>query len=216
MKEICEEQLKRKRIQNYMWIFFPIIVIGGLKWPYLGYGVLAIMIIFIILALSKGRQWCGWLCPRGSFLERVFVKVSLNRKAPSFLKEGFLRWAIFVGLLGFMVFRLIKTGGNPVKIGAVFILMCAISSVVAFALGLIFKPRTWCSFCPMGTLQGLLGPNKNMVFVSDACIDCGACAKVCPIGTSPADFKDAGRVASIDCLRCRECVAKCPLGALNC
>lgn len=216
MKVISAEQAKRKRIQNYMWLLLPVIIFGGLKWPYIGLAVLAMMVSFLILSFFKGRLWCGWFCPRGSFLERILGKVSLNRKGPVFLKTSAFRWSLFVLMMSFMFFRLIKAGGNPARIGAVFITMCIITSVLAIALGLVFKPRTWCSFCPMGTLQGVLGANKNMILISPGdCTDCGLCEKACPIGTAASDFKDSGKVASVDCLRCKECLVKCPRGALS-
>ncbi|MDI6799477.1 MAG: 4Fe-4S binding protein [Actinomycetota bacterium] len=216
MKEICIEQAKRKSIQSHAWLLLPLIVFGGLKWPYLGFGVLAMMGFFLVMAAIKGRHWCGWFCPRGSFLERILERVSLNGRVPALLKTAPFRWSVFALMMSFMSFRLIGTGGNPVKIGSVFITMCIITSILAIGLGLIFKPRSWCSFCPMGTLQGVLGASKNLVSIGEDCIDCGACGRVCPIGTVAMDFKDSGRVASIDCLRCRECLAKCPVGALDC
>ncbi len=216
MKVICTQQARRKSIQNYMWLLLPAIIFGGLKWSYVGYGVLAMMAFFLGLSIFKGRQWCGWFCPRGSFLERILGKVSLNKRAPRLFKMPAFRWSIFAALMSFMTFRLIRTGGDAAKIGSVFITMCIVTSILAISLGLVFKPRSWCSFCPMGTLQGVLGANKNLITVSDACTDCGICEKICPIGTAANDFKENGQVASVDCLRCKECLAKCPYGALGC
>ena len=34
---------------------------------------MAMMAFFLVLSAFKGRYWCGWLCPRGSFLERIFA-----------------------------------------------------------------------------------------------------------------------------------------------
>ncbi len=198
-----------------MWWFLPVIVIGGIFWPYLGFLVMAMMPFFLALSGFKGRYWCGWLCPRGSFLERIFGPLSPNGKIPPVFKSRFLRWGLFVVLMGFMVFRLIQSGGSPAKIGFVFVTMCMITTVLAIVLGLTFKPRMWCAICPMGTFHGAIGIGKNLLRISGDCTECGTCEKVCPIGTAPGALKAEGLVSSLDCLRCPECIVKCPKDALQ-
>jgi polyferredoxin len=39
------------------------------------------------------------------------------------------------------------------KLGMVGVIMCAVTTLVAVILGLLVHQRTWCSFCPMGTVQ---------------------------------------------------------------
>lgn len=206
---------RRKKIQSVMWWLLPVIIFGGLYWPYMGYLVLAMMIFFLILAGFKGRYWCGWFCPRGSFLERILGKVSRNARVPRLFKNMTFRWVVFSILMGFMLFRLISSGGNPAKIGFVLVTMCLITTVIAIPLGMLFKARAWCSFCPMGTLQGAIGTRKYLLGISDECTECGLCEKVCPVGTCASAFKDVGQVRSVDCLKCPECVVKCPVNALK-
>lgn len=215
MTQATSKTEKRKRIQLIMWWFLPIVIIGGIFWPYLGFLVMAMMVFFLILSAFRGRYWCGWLCPRGSFLERVFAPLSPKRKIPPVFRNRTFRWSLFAVLMGFMIFRLITSGGALAKIGFVFVTMCIITTVIAIILGLIFKPRTWCAVCPMGTLQGVIGRKKKLLKVSDECTDCKACEKVCPIGTAPSSFKTQGAVPSVDCLRCPECVVKCARNALD-
>lgn len=42
-------------------------------------------------------------------------------------------------------------------VGAVFVVMCIVTTVIAIILGVSLKPRGWCVICPMGTLQNKLG-----------------------------------------------------------
>ena len=48
--------------------------------------------------------------------------------------------------------------------------------------------------------------------ISDACIECGACASVCPVGAISLE----GDKAVIDagtCIECGACEGSCPVGA---
>jgi ferredoxin-type protein NapH len=215
MHEGKEKIRKRKRIQLIMWWLLPIIIFGGIFWPYIGYLVLCMMLFFFVLSAFRGRYWCGWFCPRGSFLERILVYISRNKKIPSFFKDMKFRWPVFYILISFMILRLIQSGGAAEKIGFVFVTMCTITTAIAIPLGIIFKPRVWCAFCPMGTLQGIIGRNKYLLSISADCVECGTCEKNCPIGTNPVAFKVTEKVKSIDCLRCPDCMVNCSKNALR-
>ena len=146
-----------KKTQVIMIWLLPLIVIGGLFYPLLGYLVLAMMVILLALAFFKGRYWCWNFCPRGAFLDIVLSKVSLNKPLPkSFIKQWF-RWLVFFLLLSFLIFRIIRTGGNLVAIGSVFVVMCILTTIIAIILGVVTKYRGWCMICPMGTLQEKIG-----------------------------------------------------------
>lgn len=58
-----------------------------------------------------------------------------------------------------------------------------------------------------GTFINIL---KVKPLTSDACDQCGICAKVCPMGSISAE--DASQVTGI-CIKCGACVKKCPVGA---
>ncbi len=213
MKQIKEIKT-RKTIQSIMWWLLPFICIAGIYYHYLGYIVLSMMITFFILSAFKGRYWCGWLCPRGSFLERIVSKISMKNNIPEIFKNLTFRWIVFGCLMGFMIFRLIKTNGSLDKIGFVFVTMCILTSLIAIPIGIIFKPRTWCVFCPMGLLQGLIGKNKYLIKISNECKECGICKRACPVETSASTFKEIGKVRSIDCIKCLNCTMNCPKNAV--
>lgn len=142
-----------KKTQLLMIWFLPLIVIGGLFYPLLGYLVLAMMAVFLTLAFFRGRYWCWNLCPRGAFLDLVVSRASLGRPLPRvFLKQWF-RWLVFFLFIAYLIFRLIQAGGNLIAIGAVFVGMCVLTTVIAVILGMTGKHRGWCVICPMGTLQ---------------------------------------------------------------
>jgi polyferredoxin len=151
-----------KKSQWIMVWLLPLIVIGGLFYPLLGYIVAAMMAFLLVLSIFTGRYWCWNLCPRGAFLDIVMSKLSLNRTFPrTFTKEWF-RWAMLVLLTGFLVWRLIKSGGNLITIGAVFVMMCLVTTIIAIILGVATKHRSWCVICPMGFLQEKVNKPRSM------------------------------------------------------
>jgi len=134
-----------------------VIVIGGLWYPLLGYIVVAMMAFFLTLSVFRSRYWCWHLCPRGSFLDIALSKVSRQKTQPRFVSRIWFRSIVFIGVMGFFVYRLRQTGGDIIAIGAVFVSMCLITTIIAIILGIVFRHRMWCSFCPMGFLQERLG-----------------------------------------------------------
>lgn len=139
-----------------IWLL-PVVVIGGIFYPLLGYLVVAMMAFFLVLSVFKARYWCWNLCPRGAFLDIVLPKFSLKKPIPRIFVKQWFRWSVFFLLMGFVVFRLIRTGGNLIAIGAVFVGMCILTTIISIILGVSTRHRSWCAICPMGTLQENVG-----------------------------------------------------------
>ena len=137
--------------------FLPLIVIGGLFFPVLGYIVVGMMAYFLTLAFTKGRYWCWHLCPRGAFLDLVMSKVSPKHPMPKWFSSVRLRWVVFYIFAAIVIVRLILTGGNWIAIGAVFVGTCVLTTAIAIVLATNGPQRSWCAICPMGTLQDKLG-----------------------------------------------------------
>ncbi len=142
-----------KRIQLIMVWFLPLIVVGGLFNPILGYLVVAMMVFFLTLAFFAGRYWCWNLCPRGAFLDIVLSKLSVNKRLPGIFVKQWFRWLVFLLFMGFVIYRVIRTGGNFLMIGSVFVSMCLLTTIISIILGVLTKHRGWCVVCPMGFLQ---------------------------------------------------------------
>ncbi|MDP8216872.1 MAG: 4Fe-4S binding protein [Candidatus Kaelpia imicola] len=133
--------------------FLPLITIGGLFYPLLGYLVIAMMATLLMLLFFKKRYWCWNLYPRGAFLDGVMSKASLKKPVPKlFTKQRFRRVILFIFML-IIVYRMINTGGDILAIGAVFVSACLITTIIVIIMAVVVKPRAWCSICPMGTLQ---------------------------------------------------------------
>ncbi|MGB9619161.1 MAG: 4Fe-4S binding protein, partial [Armatimonadota bacterium] len=181
-----------------------------------GFAVPAAMIAGIIGGTINGRYVCGHLCPRGGFYDRIVQPISPGRPIPRFLKSAALRWAVVVLLMGFMVFRIIQNPGDIYHWGRVFWLMCTITTGIGVVLALVWHQRTWCAFCPIGTIQNAIGGRKNLLRIdADRCRECATCEKACPMNLPIVKHKAEGVVSEPDCLRCPECINVCPAGALR-
>ncbi|MEE8594056.1 MAG: 4Fe-4S binding protein [Candidatus Bipolaricaulota bacterium] len=206
----------RKAVQ---WGVLVIVLITlGLGWRFhwLGFSVPFVMLVGVIGSLFNGRYVCGNLCPRGSFYDRVMAPFSPKRPIPQWIRSKTIRWTLFVLLMGLMAVRILQNPLDPMHWGRVFWMMCLVTTAVGVPLALLIHPRTWCSFCPIGTVQSAIGGRKNPLHIDgDLCQSCALCERSCPMGLSIVEHKDTGIVSETDCLRCSECAAVCPVNALG-
>jgi len=199
------------KVTPYLGIIVIIVSIGGIFYPKLGYFLLLVFASLMLIAPFRGRWFCGNLCPRGSFVDFWLAPISRQVRIPSSLRSMWLRVPIFFALMGFMGFRIIQTQGIIDKLGMVFVTLCILTTSIALLFGVAIAPRTWCSFCPMGTLQRALGGSKYRLKMDRTlCIDCGKCEKVCPM-----QLPVRGIGANPDCIKCARCIDACPKGALS-
>lgn len=199
------------KITPYLGIIVIVVSIGGIWYPKLGYFLLVVFAALLALAPFKGRWFCGNLCPRGSFNDYWLGKITLKKRIPGILRNLWIRIPILAIMIGFMVFRIIQTDGIVDKIGMVFVTMCLITTIIAVFFGILYSPRAWCTFCPMGTVQRYVGGNKLKLKCDlKKCIKCGLCSKVCPMHLKVHEITH-----DPDCIKCGRCVTVCPKKALR-
>ena len=138
-------------------------------------------------------------------------KIPGKKRIPKILKSYAVRIPIFILMMVFMTYRLLGTQGLINQIGMVFVIMCLVTTSIAVVLGVSIAPRTWCTFCPMGTMQRMIGGNKHQLQVDmTKCIECRKCEKSCrmhlPIMNS---------THNPDCIKCGKCIDVCPKDALR-
>ncbi len=209
--------IHRRAIVQWSIVGIVLITIGlGWWFPWLGFSVPIVMAMGVIGSLFNGRYVCGNLCPRGSFYDRLMPPLSRKRPIPNWIRSSAFRWTLFALLMGFMVFRILQNPTDPMHWGRVFWVMCVVTTLIGIPLALLIHPRTWCSFCPIGTVQSAIGGGRGQLQIdAKACRTCGLCEKKCPMGLSIAEHRQDECLPHRDCLRCSECVAICPVGALE-
>ncbi|MFZ7102238.1 MAG: 4Fe-4S binding protein [Peptococcaceae bacterium] len=206
----------KNRLAGLWIVLFVYMGIGIIFYPKVGLIALICMFAPIVSAPFRGRKWCGSFCPRGSFLDKLISKISLSRSIPGFMMSGRFRWSIFLLLMGVFAFRISKAWGDWNEVGLVILTMVLLTTIMAAVVGIIYKPRTWCTaFCPMGTLAAVLSTSEGGIIFGEGCVSCQLCSKACPMQINPAQFKKRGQVTDPRCIRCTECIAACPKQVLS-
>ena len=175
------------------------------------------MIAPVVVSIFKGRFWCGNLCPRGNFYDNIVSKFSNKKNPPKFLKSYYFRAVVLIIMMTMFTLGIKENWGNPYGIGMVFYRIIVVTTIIGIILSLFYNHRTWCNFCPMGTLASIvskLRKNKSVLQVSNSCVSCKVCEKKCSMGIVPYDYK--GDVLSHpDCIQCGKCVTACPRKAIG-
>lgn len=190
------------------------LIMGFFVWPALGVVALICMLAPVVVALYKGRKWCGSYCPRGSLWDNVFTKINPRKNIPRWAKSTWFR--IFMLLVIFTVFggQMYYAWPNFDAIGLVFLRIILITTLFGAVLALLYNPRTWCNFCPMGTLASWVSVGKKPISVANTCVSCKLCAKACPMEFEPYKARGAQFIDS-DCIKCERCIHICPKKSLS-
>jgi len=216
-KQQLRDKLQRRKVVQWTLLWIVLVTISlGWWFPWLGFSVPIVMLVGIIGSLFNGRYVCGHLCPRGAFYDRLIAPLSRKKPIPTWFRSRALRWTLFAALMGLMIFRILQNPTDPLHWGRVFWMMCVVTTAVGLPLALWIHPRSWCSFCPIGTAQSAIGGRKRRLRISaEKCRACGLCEKACPMGLKIVEHRHAGELPSPDCLHCSECIGVCPAGALR-
>lgn len=210
---------KRKAKQFFMGLVFIVVLVLGWYFPLLGFFIPLCMLLGIGIGISgRGRKWCDWYCPRGSFYDSLIIRLSPRKTIPPILRNMYFRLGVLTLLMLILAVNLIIRWPHYGRIGAFFVTLLTVTTTLGIILALIFHHRSWCMICPIGTIINLAAKNKNPLMLdSDFCVECKLCVKGCPMQIKPYLFKATGAqaVKDKDCLSCGSCVSRCPRGALR-
>ena len=190
---------------------------------YFEIGLLLIGFIIVgglLLSPILGRFWCGWLCPRGTFLEYVLEKISHKASIPKTLRTtGF---KLFIASIMAVMFLIVLLGKNPLlvspdklaSIGGFIVFICIVTTLlISIPLGIVYMPRTWCGFCPVGYAQSLLSKNKILHVSIEDCRNCKKCHTECHLDICKDYTGKSRTIEASDCFACMKCTDSCRIGA---
>lgn len=197
---------------NLFWILIVFLALGWF-YPAIGVAALVCMLAPVALAPFRGRYWCGNFCPRGSFYDRIVAKFSPQRPVPAIFRSKAFRIMMVITIMTVFSFQTYYAWGDAAAVGMVFLRLILITTIVGIVLGLIYHHRTWCAFCPMGTMANWFSGPKMPLNIEHNCVSCGLCAKACPMGLVPHSAKGAA-FSHGDCLKCGQCIPVCPKAAI--
>ncbi|MDD4601655.1 hypothetical protein SDC9_11421 [bioreactor metagenome] len=207
----------KSNVQKILFWILLVFLVVGIIYPVVGLFAIICMLAPVIISPYKGRYWCGNFCPRGSFYDNVMAKISLKKPIPAFFRSTGLRIFMVIFIMGVFGVQMYGAWGDLAAMGAVFVQIILITTIVGIVLGILYHQRTWCSFCPMGTLASWFSakPKPMPLVVDNSCVNCKVCTTVCPLQLSP--YTEKGSTVGFthsDCLKCSRCVEKCPKKAL--
>lgn len=217
-KEKINAAKKIRTIKQYiLGTIFIVLLVAGWYLPIIGYFIPLCMVAGVSMATVRGRQWCNWYCPRGSFADAYLKLVSPNKRIPTLLRTTSFRLGVLAFLMLMLTIQVVRLWPDGFAIGGFFIVLLTVTTIIGIILSTIYHQRSWCSICPIGSLSSWVGNNKHQIKIDkDACITCRACAKICPMQLAPVEMKEATEMQyKGDCLKCGLCIATCPKNALS-
>ena len=210
--------IKQRKFRQ--WLLMPIALITiafGWKYRWISFIVPIVMVLGIgSLLFHRGRYFCGNFCPRGAFYDRILQPLSRKKRIPDFFRNKIFRWVMFFILFGVFILQAIKPPYTVAHFGLMFWIMCTVTTILGVILGIFFSQRTWCVFCPIGTLISSVGKDEHpLSFEKSVCIGCKLCEKVCPLNIPILANSSSGYLDNRDCIKCMSCTAVCPKKALH-
>jgi ferredoxin len=206
-----------------------------LIWSLLAAGVV------LAVCLLLPRAFCGYVCPLGTLLDGFDWLLGRRVRFLTLEREGWwgnLRFCLLMLVLVAAAFGVLLSGfvaAIPVLTRAMLFLLAPaqmglakgwylvppwntghvlsiVLVVLIFCLGFLGR-RFWCSHvCPTGALFSLCNTLRlTERRLTDACVRCGRCVKVCSFAAIRDDFS----TRFLNCTFCQSCAGVCPAGAIE-
>ncbi len=214
-KEFSENRIKKQILLS---VVLALVLAAGWRYPVFGGFIVICMFGGIVISIFRGRKWCDWYCPRGSFLDYAGKKISPGKNIPGIYKNIWFRMGIVFVMMGLIFIQISGRWPDPYEIGLFLVTMLTVTTILSLIFSAVHHQRSWCYICPVGTISNCVGRGKNTVKIdSESCNLCGACSAVCPVQIVPHSFRGQGirEITDPDCIKCGLCSEVCPQNALS-
>lgn len=189
---------------------------------FFGKGVIHYAIAKVFGPLVWRRGFCGWACWTAAVLE--WLPVKKERLVPVHLKRiRYIALALSVALPVILVFILNFNVHEQYLFRREMVWMF-VGNGLYYAIGIplafvLHDKRAFCKIvCPVSLVMkvpSMIGAIK-MRFSGEACTECGACNRACPMDVDVMSYIARGKpVLDTECILCDECKLACPAGAIT-
>jgi polyferredoxin len=146
--------MRTTRWYDFFWALLVISMLLPLYSVHLVWLSLAFMAApFVVTLFANSKTYCNNYCGRGQLYQLLGgrLKLSLNRRPPRFLRARWFRlcfFAVFLVKFGMMM----RAEPGSVEAAGDLQMMLLMTTALGVAAMVLFKPRSWCVCCPMGTM----------------------------------------------------------------
>lgn len=156
MKMIKNDRKHTSRLR-WAWILgvgFLVLGIIDIRFGLLGFLCMGAPIYHVLR--GDGKVHCRAYCPRASFFDRWLGQISLKGEMPGFMRTKGFKQLLLTAMLSVFALAVYRSGGNLPHLAYALYRLMAVSMGVGVLMGVVFKPRSWCTVCPMGYGSGIL------------------------------------------------------------
>ncbi|MEI6840217.1 MAG: 4Fe-4S binding protein [Methanomicrobiales archaeon] len=183
-------------------------------------GTMTLLFLSLGITIIFGRAICGNICPFGAIFEFI-GKLTPKKLSISAHSDRVLRYvkyiilAIVIGMAWitatlwvspydpYVAYAHIWSGAEILNENGIGLLILLVVLAVSLVIG-----RFFCKYlCPAGALFGIFSLVSPTRVTRSECMECGKCARSCPMGIEP------GRKTAVnasECIGCTTCVDVCP------
>jgi ferredoxin-type protein NapH len=215
-----------------LYYFSPVMSLAGTAQGIVT-GSLLVFAAQFLLSLFVGRLFCGWACPVGGLQEAAALARGrrVNRR-----RIGWIKWVIWAPWIAGAVFLAVRAGGfsrvdfswqtwHGISVGELpgliaYVAVVALFLVLSLTIGRRAGCHTICWMAPFMIIgrkarNVLAWPSLGLAARRDACTQCGACTKACPMSIDVQAMVAASDMESSDCILCGSCVDGCPRNVIR-
>ena len=166
---------QKKSWYDYLWIAsLTYLILGFFNILFAWLGLLCFFIPLAIAVVKGDKSYCNKYCGRGQLFSLIGGRFGLSRKKdiPNWMKSKVFRCGktlhTTVTLLWTMKLpwhwayhgTLFSDGTAQFAFGFYSVMLT--STILGFVTMLLCKPRSWCVYCPMGTMTQLICKAKSV------------------------------------------------------